>query len=76
MDHFLNDTFISTREASIIFGYTSDYLARLARTGKIHGKRIGHSWVIDRHSLQDFLALQAKQKIDSARSLSREREGE
>src|SRR3989338_3130684 len=73
----LNDkNLITTKRASEISGYTPDYLARLARSGKIAGKRIGHSWLIDRESLTRFLNEQGDRKIDRARALARAREEE
>ncbi|MBI4065909.1 hypothetical protein HY412_01820, partial [Candidatus Kaiserbacteria bacterium] len=76
----MNSTFeknlISTKDASKLSGYTSDYLSRLARSGKIVGKRIGHSWFVDQESLSSFLSNQSGRKVDYARSLARAREDE
>ncbi|MBU6388609.1 hypothetical protein KGQ72_01905, partial [Patescibacteria group bacterium] len=76
MDPFLKENLITTKDASELSGYTSDYLARLARSGKIVGKRIGHSWFIERESLTHFLGQQGDRKIDHARALARAREVE
>ena len=67
---------ITTKVAGKLSGYHSDYLARLARSGKIAGKKIGHSWFIDRESLSHFLSQQGDRKIDYARALARAREDE
>ena len=76
MDQFSEKNFITTKYAGELSGYTSDYLARLARSGKIVGKRIGHSWLIDKESLARFLDEQGDRKIDYARALARAREEE
>lgn len=68
MDQFSEKNFITTKYAGELSGYTSDYLARLARSGKIVGKRIGHSWLIDKESLARFLDEQGDRKIDYARA--------
>ncbi|MFA6585059.1 MAG: hypothetical protein WCS97_01290, partial [Candidatus Paceibacterota bacterium] len=76
MDQLFEKNLISTKDAGEFSGYTSDYLARLARSGKIIGKRIGHSWFLDRDSLTLFLSRQGDRKIDYARALARARETE
>ncbi|MCR4323078.1 MAG: helix-turn-helix domain-containing protein, partial [Candidatus Azambacteria bacterium] len=69
----LNENLITTKEASELFGYTSDYLSRLIRSGKISGKRIGHNWLIEKKSLAQFLDKQGNHKIARARTLASER---
>lgn len=74
MDPLFEKNLITTKDAGELFGYSSDYLARLARSGKIEGKRIGHSWFVERESLSHFLDQQGIHKVDYARALSRQRE--
>ncbi|MEK7114060.1 MAG: helix-turn-helix domain-containing protein, partial [Patescibacteria group bacterium] len=76
MDTLFDKNFITTKNAGELSGYTSDYLARLARSGKIIGRRVGHSWLIDSESLTRFLDEQGSRKIDYARALARAREAE
>ena len=76
MTPLLNENLITTKDAGELSGYNSDYLARLARSGKIAGKRIGHSWLVDRDSLTAFLSKQGDRKVDYARALARAREEE
>ncbi|MFA6519665.1 MAG: helix-turn-helix domain-containing protein, partial [Candidatus Paceibacterota bacterium] len=64
------ENLITTREAGEFFGYTSDYLSRLIRSGKITGKRIGHNWLIEKDSLERFLDKQGDHKIVRARALA------
>ncbi len=44
------------------FGYTSDYVSKLAREGKVLGTLVGRQWYVDRNSLSEFLEQVAKQK--------------
>src|SRR3989338_182528 len=76
MDPFFEKKLISTKDAGELSGYTSDYLARLARAGKIVGKRVGHSCFIDSESLTAFLGEQESRKLDYTRALARAREAE
>ncbi|MBI5405840.1 helix-turn-helix domain-containing protein, partial [Candidatus Kaiserbacteria bacterium] len=76
MDHFLKENLITTRDAGELSGYTSDYLARLVRSGKISGTKIGRNWLVDRISLEHFLDEQGDRKSDYARALVRAREEE
>ena len=76
MDSLLNQNIITTREASELSGYHSDYLGRLCREGEISGSRVGRSWVIDRASLLQFVAEQEQQKKINAELLSKKREDE
>ena len=73
MDHFFTENLITTKDAGELSGYTSDYLARLVRSGKIVGKRIGHSWLIDKTSLTHFLGNQENNKIVRSRELAQTR---
>ncbi|MHB8710432.1 MAG: immunoglobulin-like domain-containing protein [Minisyncoccota bacterium] len=76
MDPLLNGDLIPTKDAAKLSGYTSDYLARLARSGKIIGRKIGNSWLVDKESLAHFLQEQSDRKIDYIRELARTREAE
>ncbi len=73
MDPLLKENLITTKEAGELSGYSSDYLSRLIRSGKIAGKKIGHSWLVDKDSLTRFVDTQGGHKIDRARALARAR---
>ena len=73
MDPLLPENLITTKHASELSGYTSDYLSRLIRSGKITGKKIGHSWLVDSASLESFLKQQKDHKLDRARELAHAR---
>lgn len=76
MDPLPTQHLISTKEASKVSGYHGDYLSRLARTGKIEGRRLGRNWLIDPKSLDTFLKQQRVHKIVSAQTLARLRTSE
>jgi excisionase family DNA binding protein len=63
MEALFNKNLLSTKKASELSGYTSDYIARLARSGKISAQRVGHTWFVDLDSLQQFLEQQESRKI-------------
>ena len=73
MDPFLNENLITTKYAGELSGYTSDYLSRLIRSGKITGKRIGRNWLVDRKSLVSFLDAQGNHNVNRARTLASDR---
>ena len=54
--------YLSAKDAGRAFGYTSDYVAKLAREGKIDGKKIGRSWFVNEHSLDSFVQSVEKSK--------------
>ncbi|MEK7100976.1 MAG: helix-turn-helix domain-containing protein, partial [Patescibacteria group bacterium] len=76
MDPFNDKNFISTKEASELSGYHSDYLSRLCREGKVESTQVGRMWFVSRDSLTAFVKDQAEKKREFAESLARERERE
>jgi hypothetical protein len=74
MEALFNKNLLSTKKASELSGYTSDYIARLARSGKISAQRVGHTWFVDLDSLQQFLEQQESRKIEYARALAQARQ--
>ncbi|MEK9184437.1 MAG: helix-turn-helix domain-containing protein, partial [Patescibacteria group bacterium] len=76
MHPFLENNLISTKEASEISGYHSDYLARMCRAGKIEGQQIGRAWLVSKESVLAFVREQEERKRSLAESLSKAREVE
>ncbi len=64
---------LSAQKAARLVGYTPDYVARLAREGRIIGTRIGNKWFVDQRSLLSFVAAGAIQKLVRSETLSKER---
>ena len=53
---------ISAVEAARQFGYTNDYIARLARERRVAGKRVGREWYVDIKSLEAFISESQESK--------------
>ncbi|MEZ4200767.1 MAG: hypothetical protein R3B69_04305 [Candidatus Paceibacterota bacterium] len=57
--------FIPAREGALLVGYSPDYVARLAREGKVVAKRVGRAWHVDHDSLKLFtLEVEAESAAD------------
>lgn len=76
MQPLLDKNLISTKEASVISGYSHDYLSRLARTGKVKAEQVGRTWVVDHSSLISFMEGQGQRKEELSRALARTRADE
>ena len=50
-------TYISSRRAGEIFGYTNDYVGQLARAGKIESTIVGRSRYVDYSSISDYVRV-------------------
>ncbi len=55
------------------FGYTADYVSKLAREGKVLAQQVGRQWYIERESLTNFSHQASKQKIARKEELRKER---
>jgi len=64
---------ISTKEASKLYGYSSDYVARIVRSGEVKGTRVGRTWLVERESLAIFIQVLGQRKEMRARELARAR---
>jgi excisionase family DNA binding protein len=70
MNPLLEKNLISTKEASSLSGYNADYLARLCRSGKIVGTRLGRAWLVSQESLEAFVKQQEVKKQELSSTLS------
>ena len=68
--------YITASDAGRVVGYTSDYVARLAREKKVRGRRIGRQWLVDPQSLALFVADAEKQKLLRSDAVRQERKKE
>src|SRR3990167_730160 len=68
--------YITAGDAGRVVGYTSDYVARLAREKKVRGRRIGRQWLVDPQSLALFVADAEKQKPLRGDAVRQERKKE
>ena len=55
-------SYISSKQATKISGYSQDYISRLCREGKIEGKLLHGFWYIDQESLKGYLEGASKVK--------------
>ncbi len=69
-----NNDYIPAGEAGRIFGYTADYVTRLAREGKVAAQRIGKQWLVNADSLATFVASSSKNKELRSDRIRRERQ--
>jgi len=76
MDPFLDNRFLSTKEAATLVGFVPDYVSRLCRQGKIEAKQFGRNWFVDKEALLKFVAEDANRKTENAKKLAHEREEE
>lgn len=67
---------LSASEAAKAFGYTGDYVARLARQGKIKAGRIGRQWFVDPTSLEYFVNRTQQSQKKRIKNIRLERKAE
>lgn len=51
---------ISMSEAAEIYGFNADYLARLARKGRLKAQKVGWSWVTTPLDVEQFISSRKK----------------
>lgn len=54
------DRLISMSEAAKIYDFNADYLARLARKGRLKAQKVGWSWVTTPADVEAFIASRQK----------------
>ncbi len=69
----IEDGLMSAVEAGRQFGYTNDYVARLAREKKVLGTRVGRQWFVDAKSLAVFVENTEEIKRQNAERVRKER---
>lgn len=65
--------FIPASDAGRSVGYTSDYIAKLARDGKLEATRIGRQWYVTLDSVLDFKSRTEEEKKIRGAEIRRER---
>lgn len=82
MKHMNNDGLttnphhVSAVDAGRQFGYTNDYVSRLAREKKVLASRVGRQWYVDVESLQLFIKQTEEVKKKNSERLREERKKE
>ncbi|OYV83481.1 MAG: hypothetical protein B7X04_04105 [Parcubacteria group bacterium 21-54-25] len=67
---------VSAKVAAKRFGFTSDYVSKLCRYGKIAGKKIDSVWYVNESSLHRFVTHRQIRKISRTQALAQERKAE
>ncbi|MCL9972268.1 MAG: helix-turn-helix domain-containing protein, partial [Candidatus Pacebacteria bacterium] len=65
-----DSVWLTSRDAAEQFGYTSDYVSLLCRTGKVTAERSGKVWMVERASIADFSARAAQLDAERRARLS------
>ena len=71
-----NKIYLRSKDAAVDAGYTSDYVTRLAREGKIIAEQVGRQWFVDPKSLEEFLSERNNELDTRKEELSRKRKQE
>jgi hypothetical protein len=53
--NFMINNHMSVKDASILSGYSMQYIRRLLRLNRLAGKKIGQVWLVEIDSLIDYL---------------------
>jgi hypothetical protein len=56
--------YISAKQASVLVGYTSDYVGQLCRESKIESKMVGRTWFVSEESILNHKISNLKKTID------------
>ena len=54
------ENLIDTKEASLLSGFTESYMRKLVQRGIVKGRKVRRDWLINRESLEQFLASERK----------------
>ncbi|PIT91301.1 hypothetical protein COU17_01175, partial [Candidatus Kaiserbacteria bacterium CG10_big_fil_rev_8_21_14_0_10_49_17] len=73
---FDNKKFLSSKAAGLLYGYTHDYISRMARQGKIEGRQFGRAWYVDEDSLADFVKVNTEEIFKKRKELRETRKTE
>lgn len=57
----MNKRYISTKQAADLIGITESMVRRLARAGRLEGKRFGRDWQIEEGAARDYKPRQKRQ---------------
>lgn len=68
--------YVSAKDGADLTGYSTDYIARVAKLGKVPAKKFGKGWLIDREALLHFHQQNLLSKVDRGGALSRQRQRE
>ena len=56
----MKDRYINTQEAMELSGFSGRFIRLLLEQGRIKGRKPGRDWIIDRKSLEEYVASERK----------------
>jgi hypothetical protein len=59
-EQVMAEDLIDTKEASLLSGFTESYMRKLVQRGIVKGRKVRRDWLINRESLEQFLASERK----------------
>ncbi len=62
--------YVSLAEAASLTPYSQEYLSLLARRKKFQARKLGRSWYVTRHALEQYLAKQVRARVADASNYS------
>ncbi len=65
--------YVQSSDAARIFGYTPDYISRLAREKKVVAAQINKKWFVEKESLNEFIRQKKVEKIQRTVQLQKQR---
>lgn len=57
------DTLITLSQAADTYGYSGDYLRRLAEKGRLKAQKLGHQWLTTADDVETFLVSREKRGV-------------
>ncbi|MDB4516912.1 hypothetical protein N9089_04855, partial [Crocinitomicaceae bacterium] len=75
-NHAKKEDWLPSKEVAKRHNLVPDYVSRLARTGKVDGKKIDGVWYVNRNSFQAFRDNQASEKAKRSASIKEARKNE
>lgn len=58
------DEILSLAEAARLSGLTAHTLVQQAERGRLHARKVGHTWITTRHWLAQYLAAHARRRAE------------
>lgn len=57
------DELITLSQAADVYGYSGDYLRRLAEKGRLKAKKLGHQWLTTADDVETFLVSRERRGV-------------
>lgn len=58
-----NEKLLTLSQAGKRYGYSSDYLRRLAEKGRLSAQKIGHQWLTTSDNVESFIGSREKRGV-------------